>query len=76
MSQEPQKNNLDNLSKPYYKNIFKKKSSQSLLESPTIKHLSPNTLAYNTKNLCYAPPTIPYKVKKDIHKFRYELKLE
>ena len=46
MSQEPQNNNLDKLSKPYYKNILKKKSSQSLLESPTIKNLSPNEVKY------------------------------
>jgi len=44
----------------------------NLLESPPIKHLSPKTLKYNIKYLCYAPLTLPNKITKPIPKFSFE----
>ena len=42
------------------------------LESPTIKHLSPKTQAFNIKYLCYAPQIYPDKVNTKLPKFNIE----
>jgi hypothetical protein len=44
-------------------------SEFTTLESPTIKHLSPKTQAFNVKYLCYAPPIHPHKANIKLPKF-------
>lgn len=48
------------------------KSEFTNLESPTIKHLSPKTQAFNLKYLCYAPQIHAHKVNTKLPKFNIE----